>query len=128
MERRSDERLECDVSAVCRVPATPCRARLIDVSRTGCRFRTLDVMAVPQGSTVHLDFGPGRRVTGQVMWSGPRAAGLKFNRPLSPDLLVMLGLEEAPVVEIEPEVVEETRSMSLAPIAHWLRRLLRPAA
>ena len=127
VERRGDERLECNVATLCRVPATPCRARLLDVSRTGCRFSTVDAMAVPEGSTVHFDFGPGRRVTGQVMWSGPQSAGVRFARPLSSELAVLLGLETAPLVEIEPAPTQQEPTLALA-LPHWLRRLLRRAA
>ena len=59
-----------------RIPASPHRVTLIDVSRTGCQIRLCDTIAVPVGSTVHLDFGPGRRMTGQVMWAGPRTASM----------------------------------------------------
>jgi hypothetical protein len=128
MERRNQDRLACDVAAVCRVPATPCRARLLDVSRTGCRFRTLDGLAVPEGATVHFDLGPGRRVTGMVMWSGPRDAGVRFNRSLTSDMAILLGLEQAPVMQIETAEEDPLPAGPLAPIAHWIRRLLRRAA
>lgn len=124
-ERRDHERVGCDRPAVCRAPATPSPARLVDVSHSGCRFRTFDAAAIPAGATVHLDLEPGRRVTGQVMWSGPSTAGLRFSRALPPGVSVLLGLESAPVEAVEPAAAPEAAPVNrLLPIAHWLRRLL----
>lgn len=128
MERREHDRIASDLPAVCRVPATPHRARLVDVSRSGCRMRITDGLAVPVGSTVHLDFGPGRRISGQVMWSGPQATGLRFSSQLSTALSIALGLEPAPAIEIEPRVEEEAPKVAQSLLHHWLRRLLRRAA
>lgn len=129
MERRVHDRIASDLPAVCRVPATPHRARLVDVSRSGCRLRITDGLAVPVGSTVHLDFGPGRRISGQVMWSGPQAAGLRFSSQLSTALSIALGLEAAPAIEVEPaSVAEQLPQAPQSLLHHWLRRLLRRAA
>lgn len=127
MERREHDRVAADLPAVCRVPASPHRARVVDVSDRGCRIRILDGVAVTAGTTVHLDFGPGRRISGQVMWSGPQSAGVRFDTLLSPDLAIALGLAEAPVVELTAE--EPTEIQTPGPsLPHWLRRLLRRAA
>lgn len=123
-ERRNHERVDCDRPAVCRIPATPSQARLVDVSHSGCRFLTLDGAAILVGATVHLDLEPGRRVTGQVMWSGPSTAGVRFNRALAPGVAVLLGLESATVEPDGPAAPEAAPANRLLPIAHWLRRLL----
>lgn len=125
-ERRIDERIASDLPTVCRAPATPHRARLIDVSASGCRLRTLDGTAIPYGATVLLDFMPGGRVSGQVMWSSANSAGIRFEGALSPALEVILGLAEAPAVDVT--VGEKVLYVAPAPgsvLAHWLRRLLR---
>ena len=38
MERRFTDRMPTEVGVACRVPASPERARLVDVSRSGCRL------------------------------------------------------------------------------------------
>jgi hypothetical protein len=128
VERRDNERIASELATVCRAPATPHRARLVDVSTTGCRLRTLDGTAIPNGATVLLDFTPGGRISGQVMWSGPHTAGIRFDNALSQKLAVVLGLAQAPAVEV---TLSEPLYVAPAPgsvLAHWLRRLLRRAA
>jgi len=125
-ERRNSERIASELATVCRAPATPHRARLVDVSATGCRLRTLDGTAIPYGATVLLDFTPGGRVSGQVMWVGAHSAGIRFDNRLSAKLEVIMGLAEAPIEVI----VDKPAYVPPAPsgLAHWLRRLLGRAA
>lgn len=127
-DRRSDERIASGASAIARIPASPHRVTLIDVSRTGCQIR-VDGLAVPVGATVNLDFGPGRQISGEVMWSQPRTAGIQFKRTLSGILAAALGVEPAVVVEIEPQgrgaPVKLERALRMP---HWLRSLLGRAA
>jgi hypothetical protein len=126
-DRRAHERIESGMSTICRVPASPHRATVIDVSKTGCRIRISDGLYVPVGSTVHMEFGPGRKVTGMVMWTEPRSAGVRFARPLSGTMAALLGVEPAALVEVEdaspPEPVGPAKL-----IPHWLRRLIKRAA
>lgn len=125
-DRRVSDRLSSDASAIARIPASPHPVRLIDVSRTGCRIRTVDGIRVPLGSTVHLDFGPGRRMTGQVMWSEARSAGVRFDRTVSGPLAAALGLEPTATVELEPAPKEDPIPSGPAlVIPHWLRRLIK---
>lgn len=128
MDRREHGRIAADLSAVCRVPATPHRARVLDVSESGCRIHIIDSVAISSGATVHLDFGPGRRVSGQVMWSGARSAGVRFTRCLSPAMAAMLGLSEEPQVEVEVVAAPEPNTRQGPFLAHWLRRLLARAS
>ena len=126
-ERRNSERITSELATVCRAPATPHRARLVDVSASGCRLRTLDGTAIPYGATVLLDFTPGGRVSGQVMWAGPHSAGIRFDQRLSAKLEVIMGLVEAPVevtLDDPPAYVPAPASG----LAHWLRRLLGRSA
>lgn len=126
-ERRRDARIDSSTPAIARIPASPHRVVLIDVSRTGCRIR-VDGIAVPVGSTVNLDFGPGRKLVGQVMWSQARTAGVRFDRALSGSLAAALGLEPAVEFEVETEKAKpfvQERSLRLP---HWLRSLLGRAA
>jgi hypothetical protein len=128
-ERRRAGRVPSDASAIARIPATPHRVTLVDVSRTGCQIRLADGIAVPAGATVHLDFGSGRRMTGQVMWSGPRTAGVQFARAVSGPLALALGVESAATVEVEE--APQPRQAASGPaslIPHWVRRLLSRAA
>lgn len=125
-ERRQSDRIASDVSAIARIPASPHRVTLIDVSRTGCQVRVPCGIAVPTGSTVHLDFGPGRRLTGMVMWSGPRTSGIRFSQSISGPLASALGIEPAAMVEIEEAPLPPAEPALRIP--HWLRRILRRAA
>jgi hypothetical protein len=127
-DRRHEERVASGASAIARIPASPHRVTLIDVSRTGCQIR-VDGLAVPAGATVNLDFGPGRQISGQVAWSQPRTAGIQFDRPLSGILGAALGVESAVAVEIEPETrVEPVVQERALRLPHWLRSLLGRAA
>ncbi|WP_440116095.1 PilZ domain-containing protein [Tsuneonella sp. SYSU-LHT278] len=126
-DRRGDERIVSGASAIARIPASPHRVTLVDVSRTGCQIR-VDGLAVPLGATVNLDFGPGRQITGQVMWAQPRTAGIRFDRTLSAIMAAALGVEPAVGVEIE-EVCEKPPVQERAlRLPHWLRSLLGRAA
>lgn len=128
-DRRLEDRIASDASAIARIPASPHRVTLIDVSRSGCQIRLSDGIAVPVGSTVHLDFGPGRRMTGQVMWAGPRTAGVRFATAVSGPLALALGIESAATVEVDQAPrMSKTSSRPASLIPHWLRRLLRRAA
>lgn len=126
-DRRAHERIESGMSTICRVPASPHRATVIDVSKTGCRIRISDGLHVPVGSTVHMEFGPGRKVTGMVMWTDPRSAGVRFNRPLAGTMAAVLGVEPAAMVEVEEAAPPEPAGPAKL-IPHWLRRLLKRAA
>ncbi len=125
-DRRGAARIASATSAIARIPASPHRVVLIDVSRTGCRIR-VDGIAIPLGATMNLDFGPGRRLTGQVMWSEFRMAGVRFDKPLTGTLAAALGVETAVAVEVEskPAPVVQERALRLP---HWLRSLLGRAA
>lgn len=128
-ERRRDERVASDAPVLCRAPATPRRVRLIDVSPSGCRIRPLDGAALPYGSTVLLDFARGRRISGQVVWVDAQSAGIRFDRRLSRDQAVAVGLEDDTVVAFAAAAKpEDLAPAATSLLAHWLRRLLRRAA
>ena len=122
-DRRRSDRIASGASAIARIPASPHRVTLIDVSRTGCQVRIAGGIAVPIGSTVHLEFGPGRRLTGMVMWSGPRTAGIRFSQSISGPLASALGVEPAATVEIED--IPDPPIAPARKLPHWLRRILR---
>ena len=117
-ERRDAERFPIKLSASCRVPATPHRVTVLDVSHNGCRV-TFDQADIPTGSTVHLDLQPASSVTGQVVWVNARAAGIRFHRRLRSEIAVDLGIEQPTVVEPEPEIVYEQPKG----LHHWVRRI-----
>ena len=127
-ERRRAERRPSELSAIARVPASPHRARIIDFSDSGCRIRFANPFAVPIGATVHIDFGPGRRVSGQVMWSGSEVAGIRFAAPLSPRLAALLSGEEAALEVEKPAESEYEPDPARFILHHWFRKLFRKAA
>lgn len=127
-DRRKADRHTSGAAAIARVPASPHRAQIADFSATGCRVRFADPFAVPVGSTIHLDFGPGRRMSGQVMWSSSQAVGVRFARALPASLAAVLAGEEA-AVEVEPEKLPEYEiDPARFALHHWFRRLFGKAA
>ena len=125
--RRAAERQASDATAIARVPASPHRAKVVDFSATGCRVRFANPFAVPVGATIHLDFGPGRRMSGQVMWSGSESAGVRFGRRLTPALTALLGGDDAQI-EVEEKPPEYEPDPARFALHHWFRRLFGKAA
>ena len=117
MERRVSDRVRVNLPASCRVPATPHRVTVLDLSRTGCKM-TFESAHVTPGTTVHIDFRPAGSVSGQVAWSGHGTAGVHFHRRLDTALAVRCGIEEAP-----PPVTEEIDEPAAEPrgLQHWIR-------
>lgn len=120
MERRVLDRIEIDLSVGCRIPATPRRARVCDASHSGCQVKFDEGPIIDTGSTVHIDLGGSRPVTGEVVWVNRRQAGIRFARRLSNAHAVRLGLEEP-----EPVVVVEEAPIPLGEvIRHWFRTMM----
>ena len=81
MERRYSDRVPTEVGVSCRVPASPEKAVLIDLSRSGCRLE-FSHRRVDQGATVNLDFQLGQPIGGQVVWTEGAFAGVRFHTAL----------------------------------------------
>jgi hypothetical protein len=103
IERRLAERTTIDVTLTCRIPARPMAAILRDVSRHGCR---IEVPGAPieLGGTAQIELPGAGNVTGSVVWTHGRIAGVRFDRALSTRAAVARGREEAKPVEPEPEI------------------------
>lgn len=117
VNRRASDRFAVNLAARCRVPATPHPVTLLDLSRTGCRVRISTVHVTP-GTTVHIDLNPAASVSGQVAWSGPQTAGVKFHRRLDTAVAVQLGIEDAPAAADDPIAVTDPARGGLQ---HWIR-------
>lgn len=117
MDRRASDRVSVDVTALCRVPATPHRVTVLDLSRTGCKVALKDIHVTP-GTTVHIDFAAAPSVSGQVAWSRPGSAGVHFHRRLNTDLAVRYGIEEAPS---PVEAIAEVTPKASGGLQHWIR-------
>ena len=120
VERRATDRVSMNLATSCRVPATPHRVTVLDLSHSGCRV-SFDHANIPSGSTVHLDLKPASSVTGQVVWVDARAAGIQFEKRFRSELAVDLGIEQAPVEETPEEIVEAPAGVS--GLQHWVRRI-----
>ncbi len=119
-ERRGSERLQVQAAATCRVPASPHKVTVLDVSYDGCRL-AFERTAVSIGSTVNLVLGRSR-VAGQVVWTSGIEVGIRFDRPLPSEAAVVVGLEEAAAqAPVEVFVAEAAPSAGLR---HWIRRVL----
>ena len=127
MERRVCPRIGTKLVAICRIPASPHAASVYDISETGCRLTFRDSRIVPNGSTIHLDLGSGRIVSGRVARSDLLSCGVQFDRRLRTELAIDLGIMEGSAeVTMTPRENTETqypRPASRSP--HQLRRMLR---
>ena len=130
MERRDNPRIETALAATCRVPASPHSATVRDISPTGCRVTFQQHFNIPEGSTIHVDFGLGRVVSGRVVRSSVMQCGVRFERRLPTRLAIELGLMEGPVrIALTPR--EETEKLYPEPaqkLPHWVRRIIDTAA
>ena len=120
MERRREDRMDCDIALTCRIPAAPGPARILDISHGGCRLDTKARVCEP-GSSIVLEIANGDRVQGAVTWQRQNFAGVRFSQRLKPQTAVFLGLEQ-PEVVVPPTPNEE---LPVAPglLRHWFRRL-----
>ncbi len=119
IDRRSTDRIAMEVGTTCRVPATPHRVTVLDLSHGGCRVR-FGPAQLQTGSTVHLDLDPASSVTGQVVWVHAGHAGIRFHRRLHSNLAVHMGIEQR-VVEASPEPAEPATPIA-GVFSHWIRR------
>jgi hypothetical protein len=119
-ERRSAERASIDVRLTCRMPARPQAATVCDVSHYGCK---IEVPGAPMelGGTALLEVPGVARVSGQIVWTHGKSAGVRFEQALSSSAAVALGLEQPEPVEIAPEI--EVAETSGGLFRHWFRRL-----
>lgn len=125
MERRFSDRLPTEVGLACRVPASPERATLIDLSRSGCRLEFARRNIDP-GATVNLDFRVGKPVGGQVVWTDGAHAGVRFHSALPKPVAVEFGLEPCAIDAREPDsepTPTDARPLPEGLLRHWVRRL-----
>ena len=120
MNRRYRARVDTDIALVCRIPATPMKSRIIDLSHSGCRL-DLGLGHAETGATLSLETPEGDRFTGQVMWSRGAQVGVRFHRPLRRDLAIRWGVEKPDLTtQVEAAPVDYQASSG---ISHWLRRM-----
>ena len=101
------------------MPARPQPATIRDISHHGCR---IDVPGAPieVGGTALLEVPGLAKVSGQIVWTHGRTAGVRFERALGSSAAIALGLEEPKAVEI---VIEPVRDPAAGLLRHWFRRL-----
>ena len=123
MERRFTDRMPTEVGVACRVPASPERARLVDVSRSGCRLEFAR-RNVDRGATVNLDFRMGQPIGGEVVWIDGAQAGVRFHSALPKPVAVELGLERPdPKQEQDAAPAQRDAPPTEGLLRHWVRRL-----
>lgn len=123
MERRSQKRLEIYATTVCRVPASPCQALIVDISQGGCRLRILNQSFKP-GTTVHLGADGGHPFTGEIVWVGDSVAGVRFHTPLTAEAARALGLHRTGEGDRGIPASQDAVAIE-APQANRLRRRLQ---
>ena len=122
LDRRNRDRMAVDVLVSCRVPAVPVAARLVDLSKSGCKLR-FSKYPPEVGSSVTVALEAGPPVVGEVVWQTIAEAGVRFRRTLSTSQCVHYGLE-APVAPEPVEVVEPSKGL----ISHWMHAIARKFA
>lgn len=123
MERRVGERIETMVELPCRVPATPCRAVMLDLSRDGCRLQ-MPHANFERGATALINLPGAEQFPGRVVWVTGNFVGVRFQRRMSDTLAAALGVGEAPPEpEAEPIVEEAPRALGEV-VRHWIRRMV----
>lgn len=102
------------------MPARPQRAIMHDISRHGCR---IEVPGAPieLGGTALIELPGLANVSGQVVWTKGRIAGVRFERVLGSSAAVALGLEQPKPPEVAPEIDFAEPSGGI--LRHWFRRL-----
>ena len=94
MERRRTPRfLSAAPASVCWPRKRPINAKLIDVSRSGCRIAAAPLIP---GQTVMLTLEPVRTILAEVRWYRKREAGLRFVAPLPASVVAALQDQASP--------------------------------
>ena len=120
VERRTAERTTIDVNLTCRMPARPQRATVRDVSHQGCKIE-VPGSPIELGGTALLELPGMTNVSGQIVWTNGRTAGIRFDRSLGSSASVALGQEQAKPVEVMVEI--EYPQPGAGILRHWFRRL-----
>ena len=120
-DRRATPRIDTTLAVLCRIPASPQRATILDLSRTGCRM-SLTESNTPIGATINVQSLQGLKFTGVIVWSTGVQIGVRFEKSLSErDLAELTGQGEPEcLVSLEPR-----EPITSAPRDHWIRRAFR---
>ena len=94
MERRLELRLPADAVVKCRVPATPIAAKVLNISRAGCRLQAERDDIGVKGAMIVLQVSPSFAAAGQIIWLHGKDFGVKFYRPLGDDDLIMVATQD----------------------------------
>jgi hypothetical protein len=119
VERRAAERIPVSLNLTCRIPASPCRAIIHDISHRGCKVE-VPGGPVELGGTALMELPTAARIMGRVVWVKGRTAGIRFERSLDKATAIAVGLELADPPEPPPPLVDENAKGLLH---HWFRRL-----
>lgn len=83
IERRKEERLMVDWSAIAIVAKTAMPAQIVDLSAGGAKFVSLVVLQPSQRTSLRLPSG--RTLDGVIAWTNASVNGMRFDRPLASD-------------------------------------------
>ncbi len=119
-ERRIAQRTPIDVKLTCRMPARPQPATVRDVTHHGCRIEVPGA-SIELGGTTLIEVPGAGKVTGSVVWTHGREAGVRFERALGGPAAVALGLEQPKPVEAVCEHLADTQPRGI--LRHWFRQL-----
>jgi hypothetical protein len=107
------------LSLTCRIPASPCRGTVHDISRHGCKLEVIG-KPIELGGTALIDLPGAAGVEGRVVWTHGKTAGIRFERSLAKAAAIAVGLEQAEP-EAAPVVFAERNRDGL--LRHWFRQL-----
>ncbi|HSQ94507.1 MAG TPA: PilZ domain-containing protein [Croceibacterium sp.] len=94
MERRAKFRSLTNVVVRCRVPASPDRAYIQDISIGGCQIAT-ENFSLERGATILLDLTGTFQAVGRVVWTKGATAGIKFESKVSQAIVETFSEEAA---------------------------------
>ncbi|MGI8943060.1 MAG: PilZ domain-containing protein [Qipengyuania sp.] len=121
MERRERERKETDIGLICRVPASPHKAQIRDLSLAGCRARIIGAHVEP-GYSISFELPGVRPFSGVVVWVRSDVVGIRFAPALKPVQAIALGLDDPRPQPVEVSVDPVPHSGGV--LHHWFHSLL----
>ena len=89
MERRKSPRAAMNQEVIGRIPATPIRAKILDLSGSGCQIESESPLVLV-GRTILLDLSDTCELAGTVVRKSGDHAGIEFTEPINPEILSRL--------------------------------------
>lgn len=100
MERRRNNRSATNREVVAHDPASPIKARILDLSVSGCKALS-DSRQIAPGVAVLIDLSENTTIGGQVVWRESDLFGVRFDQNISVETVTLFTQDES--VDIKGE-------------------------